>query len=652
MFGALFFERDPLRYSDLPAMFVSWVQDVGGFAMLAIVLWLLFGYLRMRPVEKARIPGWMTTVFLWSVVAAVLAYLAALVVGGIELIRTGTFPVAEAVTRPADRKIGVIGWCLFAGGAFALLAVGLPFLLGLASVRARRIFALAKLSFKEALRRRVLWAFAAFLLIILFGSWFIPSKHENQVRNYVDTVATAMTLLLLVVAAILSAFSIPADIKQQTIHTIVTKPVERFEIVLGRFLGFTALMTLVLLFMTTISLIYVARGIDPEAAEESLKAREPFYGDLEYENTNDPRKGTNVGREWEYRGYISGPMPGAQPEIAVWNFPSVPSGVANQDAVRCEFGFDVYRTTKGFENKGVSCTFAFQTWRFRPGDDQKYKEERSKRLAEQAGKSELAIDNELSEKYGYYEKAGKEVVDYHTQYLDIPAGLIRNALASDPERRKEIERLPKPPAPLQVRVRCNSPTQYVGMAKYDLYLRLDDPKGTHDRARFAWNFYKGTFGLWLLLCLVIGLSVALSTYLSGVIALIIAMMLLSGGLLQDFIKSVGEGTNIGGGPAEAFLRLVRRDVAATPLEETATAKVATISDVAFRWFIRRVLNVLPDVDRLGMFSSVGEGFNIPVFLPAEDPRLFMSFVLLLGYLLPWAVLAYYLIKWREIASSM
>src|SRR5579885_649016 len=152
MFGALFFERDPLRYSDLPAMFVSWVQDVGGFAMLAIVLWLLFGYLRMRPVEEARIPGWMTTVFLWSVVAAVLAYLAALVVGGIELIRTGTFPVAEAVTRPADRKIGVIGWCLFAGGAFALLAVGLPFLLGLASVRARRIFALAKLSFKEALR--------------------------------------------------------------------------------------------------------------------------------------------------------------------------------------------------------------------------------------------------------------------------------------------------------------------------------------------------------------------------------------------------------------------------------------------------------------------------------------------------------------------
>jgi hypothetical protein len=646
MFGALFFDRDPLRYADLPALFISWVQDWGGFAMFAIVLWLLFGYLRMRPVEKARIPGWMTTVFLWSVLGAAVAYVAAAVVAGIEIIRTGGVAAATTDVSLDIRKIGAVGWCLFAGGAFALIAVGLPFVRGLLAVRARRIYALAKLSFKEALRRRVLWAFAAFLLIILFGSWFIPSKHENQVRNYVDTVATAMTLLLLVVAAILSAFSIPSDVKQQTIHTIVTKPVERFEVVMGRFLGFTALMTLVLLFMTTVSLVYVARGIDPEAEAESLKAREPFYGDLEYENTSSKEKGTNVGREWEYRGYISGPMPGAQSEVALWNFASVPSSVANQDAVRCEFGFDVYRTTKGFEGRGVACTFVFQTWRYRPGDDQKYKEELSKRRAEQSGKSELAIVNELSEQYGYYERAGVEVTDYHTQFLDIPAGLIRNAEKEDPERSKEIARLPKPPAPLQVRVRCNSPTQYVGMAKYDLYLRLDDPKGTHDKARFAWNFYKGSFGLWLLLCLVIGLSVAASTYLSGVISLIITMMLLCGGLLRDFIKSVGEGTNIGGGPAEAFLRLVRRDVAATPLDETTTAKVATVSDVAFRWFIRRVLDFLPDVDRFGMFNYVAEGFNI------GGPQLILYFLLLVSYLLPFAVLAYYLMKWREIASSM
>ena len=32
-------------------------------------------------------------------------------------------------------------------------------------------------------------------------------------------------------------------------------------------------------------------------------------------------------------------------------------------------------------------------------------------------------------------------------------------------------------------------------------------------------------------------------------------------------------------------------------------------------------------------------------------QLGLTVLLLIGYLLPWAVLAYYLIKWREVASS-
>src|SRR6185312_19927 len=99
-----------------------------------------------------------------------------------------------------------------------------------------------------------------------------------QVRTYVQVVFLAMSSLMLFTAALLASFSIPTDIKQQTIHTIVTKPVERFEIVLGRFFGFLALMTVILVLMTAVSLLYVLGGIHPEAAAESLKARDPLYG--------------------------------------------------------------------------------------------------------------------------------------------------------------------------------------------------------------------------------------------------------------------------------------------------------------------------------------------------------------------------------------
>ena len=140
-------------------------------------------------------------------------------------------------------------------------------------------------------------------------------------RTYVQVFYQAMSILLLFVAVLMSSFSIPTDIKQQTIHTIVTKPVERFEVVVGRFLGFLALMTLVLLVVTALSLFYVVlRGVNPDAAAESLKAREPLYGDLRFENAESDRKATNVGREWDYRSYITKPSCRASRRRRCWDF--------------------------------------------------------------------------------------------------------------------------------------------------------------------------------------------------------------------------------------------------------------------------------------------------------------------------------------------
>src|SRR5207302_3505806 len=115
-----------------------------------------------------------------------------------------------------------------------------------------------------------------------FLNWFVQSKAEDQLKSYVEIVYRAMGPLLLLSAALLAGFAIPTDIKQQTIHTVITKPLERFEIVVGRILGYTLLITLLLFFMTTLSLFYVLRGVNPAAAEESLKARVPVYGTLDF----------------------------------------------------------------------------------------------------------------------------------------------------------------------------------------------------------------------------------------------------------------------------------------------------------------------------------------------------------------------------------
>ena len=69
------------------------------------------------------------------------------------------------------------------GGLFALLGIGQPFVLSLGRLRFRRIWALAKLAFKEAVRSRVFWVFLVFLIPFLFpAKWFFPIKPEDELR--------------------------------------------------------------------------------------------------------------------------------------------------------------------------------------------------------------------------------------------------------------------------------------------------------------------------------------------------------------------------------------------------------------------------------------------------------------------------------------
>jgi hypothetical protein len=658
MFAALTLERDPLTLHDVLPMGFSWLQDAGGFATALLILYFLVQLVQWKQVRadlKERHNALVFYIMAACLACALLGYGVYGIAKIVEMRGSAQEAIVSAPAPPAARvqmAQRVENGSLDVGGAFAIFAISLPVLLDLfrLRVRARRVWALARLSMKEAVRRKVLWVFVSLLSVYLFGSWFIEyNKPEDQVRNYVQVLYWAMTPLLLLTAALLAAFSIPTDIKQQTIHTVLTKPVERFEIVLGRFIGYTLIMTAVLVVMTAVSLGYLLRGINPDARFESLKARVAQYGALEFQEVAaDGRvtileRGINVGREWDYRGYISGPNPPTPQQYAVWSFREIPSQLADRKMVRCEYAFDIYRQTKGVDNRGVQCTFILETWQFEPQFASKYQDD----LAAEAKKDnpDPDIADQLAAQYGYYELPGRNVVDFHTLTLEIPGGLFRNALAANPERRQQLQAQGQNPPLVTMKVRCDDRTQYVGVAKRDLYFRADDPNSEWDGLWFAWNFFKGGFGLWLRMCLLIGLCIAFSTYLSGVISFIVAWNVYLGGFFLDPIRSLASPTQKDtGGPMESFIRLVKRENSVNPLEDT-TQTVVSVWDEPFRWFLRRVLNILPDVDRFDLSSFVSEGFNI------SGTDLLIYSLMLAGFLLPLAILAYYLIRWREIASA-
>ena len=486
------------------------------------------------------------------------------------------------------------------------------------------------------------------LLVFLFPpQWFFQVKPEAEVSLYVNVIYWAMTPIMLLILSLLAAFAIPTDMRNQTIHTVVTKPVERFEIVLGRTAGYVGLATVILGALSAVSLVLIwASQPSAEAEFESYKARVPVYGEMEFRKVypqggSEVIQGESVGREWEYRRYIAGGT--NSPHRAIWKFDSDRElrALANRgDAVPVEFSFDIFRTTKGDENKGVTCTFEFiaRPWGdpYRPDArrDQAYRDAKGhvNEYAKPGDKDWEKLD-QLAEKFGYYKYPSKEISDFHTFTINVPPGLIRAALKDQPGETNAAPGQPR----LMIVVKCESPTQFIGLAKRDLYfLAGDEP--------FWLNFLKGVFGLWLRLVWVIAVAVACSTYLSGVIAWLVVGFLYGTGTFQEYLALEAAGTSVGGGPFESAIRLAQNQNIVTPLQDSAAKSIALFSDSGYRWFLRRIMDIFPDVDRFSWTNYVASGFSVPW------AEIVLNSLLMIGYLLPWAILAYYLMKSREVAA--
>ena len=108
----------------------------------------------------------------------------------------------------------------------------------LINLSGRRVVAMARLAVKESLATlracrvcRVRRDPAVCRLV--------PGRQKRQPgRLYISFVLKATNFLVVLLAVFLSSFSLPNDMKNKTIYTVVTKPVRPWEIILGRILGF------------------------------------------------------------------------------------------------------------------------------------------------------------------------------------------------------------------------------------------------------------------------------------------------------------------------------------------------------------------------------------------------------------------------------
>ena len=101
-----------------------------------------------------------------------------------------------------------------------------------------RIWTMALNTFKETIRNRVmvnilLFAIGLILLSLVIGDWSI----YQQVKVIKDFGLSAMSIFGLLIAIFIGIRLMIQELEQRTIYVIASKPIHRWEIVVGKYLG-------------------------------------------------------------------------------------------------------------------------------------------------------------------------------------------------------------------------------------------------------------------------------------------------------------------------------------------------------------------------------------------------------------------------------
>ena len=536
----------------------------------------------------------------------------------------------------------------------------------------RRIWALARLAMKEAWRRRVWVALAIFVIILIFAGWFLKTDHQDPAKLYISFVLTATTYLVLGIALLLSAFSLPGDFKSKTIYTVVTKPVRSGEIVLGRILGFTLIGTLLLATMAVCSYVFVTRSLahthtvesstvkkisgdegasegrttrdgyhrhfielgrseqDDKAlsnhghyhpieqrgddyrvlqAENFMRARVPRWGKLEYLDRQGVSKKRGISVGSEWT-YRSFIEGGSQAS-AIWTFDGVrPPSFLNDPEVEEKY-------------KGLPIGLIVRVFRTHKGT-----------IGKAIGGSIQVRNPEtgLTSEIDYFRAVDAKVDEQ----------IIPRKLTSTEEEKIDLYEDLVSNGKVQIVVQCMERGQYFGFAKPDCYMRLPDGSPVV-------NFIKVYLSIWVQMVIVIAIGVAASTLLSGPVAMLLTVSFILLGFFRDFFVGVatgqlGSGTTLyGGGPIESLIRILTQQNVMSPLKAGGAESAVQGADGVLRFLMQSIAQVLPDFSAFSTVDFAAYGYDVPA------DRVFQDLTTCLAYVVGLSVIGYFLLRTREVA---
>ncbi|MDZ8026721.1 MAG: ABC transporter permease [Nostoc sp. DedQUE11] len=121
-----------------------------------------------------------------------------------------------------------------------------------------RIFVLAKNVFQEVIRDRILYIIGFYALILAAAFGVLPQfAAATEDKMFLDFGMAAMNAIGLIVTIFVGTGLVNKEIEKRTILVLIAKPVSRSEIIVGKYLGLSAVLAVLIAMMTVIYLLFL-----------------------------------------------------------------------------------------------------------------------------------------------------------------------------------------------------------------------------------------------------------------------------------------------------------------------------------------------------------------------------------------------------------
>lgn len=119
---------------------------------------------------------------------------------------------------------------------------------------ARAVLAIALNTLREAVRNKVFGSLMFFASLMLFFSLVLAQMSLHQeVRLVLNVTFFASTIFTMILSVYSSVTLLHTEFERRTIYTILTKPIRRWQFLLGKYIGVLALVVIILVVMGILS---------------------------------------------------------------------------------------------------------------------------------------------------------------------------------------------------------------------------------------------------------------------------------------------------------------------------------------------------------------------------------------------------------------